>query len=1708
MSENILTKSVLDTENSLTKATITARNLSEVLRLRDAYPSILPVPIIKSQKLLHLSSSIRPDLINTSFDAISSSATRTTPNFRHEPRYTTTIKTNFSLPGAGSVQHGTSLSHEIDNSNDHPGMSYTIDNIATRNEHLRINRLDTSLGVKPPSLISGTSRKSARHGLLKPSVTESQPVDNGLPIPPLLSSLEASNPEVSQNTRSENKNEFLILKSKPHETIESPALPVKVEGHHNLTHDIGNEIRLYAPDELTYLKSEKKIVARIEGLANKSPNEFIGSEPEKRELPKDRVAKLKPHTLAIRASPSLVDIPPPIPATARSPHRSNDKLLASQRVYSSVEEPDSKNLESISNTQGYLLGFHPQEYHKNFNEASQYLESKSVSKTLRHKSDTESKLLAERNSDVHDNIETPPDFEQACQINLNPVSSRSGSAISLPVAAYPIDQGPIHQEYSHFTKNMYSSAIKLNPDSKATFSDSQVKAMVAQPSSLDLDASDTVPNKMSPKPSPKQQEGLKARNARAISNPNTIPARHSSKCLIDGKLPSRQNSIVASKHSRPGTLKPLIGETSMEKQKVQLRTSVARSPTGSLVAEKSQSMMNILLARQLETEEDKLFFKDVVNWLKDLVPNNTAYESQLTAMPPRSRPYVQKAEPITAPDKLQKVKMLYDGALSQEPETIKTKALPLSDKISVVEQGQGDVDSESFANTIENLETLLNEALLIAGKATEKSASVAKRKPFACSYPNKMSRTSHMNAKDRLKKKNTQIKSAVPLPDTYQENSDDINNPDPLPYKINKTVYIPRKRLDTVFSEVYAMNERVGSLKPPENVPSLNIPHNSMEKMAYGLEETPQESFELTLRHLPSKNSDQESIGQESLRFSKVPSFKAHLKKKNDAHKGSKPLLVGLSNVEIDKYLDHPEQKDEFINIPDYLSSNKQKIKNNNSSDSSIEVQIGTDPDPWSKIKIPENGGRMNKRQSTSALRLHSLTNSSLPRLNRPVPKKQPRRSRRNHISLKDNQLKGSDFFNNYTRQTIARDWSPMRKRLVALVACLSTALIGILVGIYAGETPAIQYYIVDFHHYTVLGNVFFFLGLAIPTFFAWPLPLLHGRKPYILGAMSIALPLLFPQALAVGNMRSPYVSTWRVGLILSRTMMGFFLGFANMNFKAMLTDLFGASLQSTNPHQEFADKFDVRRHGGGMGIWLGLWTWSTLGSIGLGFFIGSTIIDTLPPSWGLYISIVIIAFVMLLNVVCPEVRRSAFRKSIAEVVTKNVLSHRLARGEVKMHMVKSGPKWWGEELYYGIILSKKMLQQPGFLVLSLYVAWIYGQQVLIITLLAALMSKDYNFRSPIVGLSVMAIPLGALFAIPFQKASLFSRSRRTPPIDDDGTLSKRKIHWSSHMLRRAIFVLILPIFGIIFTISTNGPSIPFIIPVLSAGVIGFLSGLAMAECHGIIMETFDTSDLQPGMTGRPRGASGEKTAAKRTNFSSFPRINSAVAITETFGYIFAAGATGIGGVLTRRLGQQAATGVMAGILFILSILLLIVLLRFTEVQIIPESKLGEMSRYQARRASQKRRDSGEDTDDEPWRPVIIGNPHQSTRRMCLLELGSLSRYSEIRKRNRLIDKMSFEAAHPNRNAMANLERKIKEKEADVRRSIIRSMSQSSFGSRMNHRKSVRVNYRKSSRKGSGRSEGNEHSPLGTLIDDLGRGRHLQTEDYSKDTLGVRRITE
>lgn len=270
--------------------------------------------------------------------------------------------------------------------------------------------------------------------------------------------------------------------------------------------------------------------------------------------------------------------------------------------------------------------------------------------------------------------------------------------------------------------------------------------------------------------------------------------------------------------------------------------------------------------------------------------------------------------------------------------------------------------------------------------------------------------------------------------------------------------------------------------------------------------------------------------------------------------------------------------------------------------------------------------------------------------------------------------------------------------------------------------------------HYAILGNVLYviislninlpttkadkaslYIGLAVPTFCFWTLPLLHGRKPYILGALSLVLPLQLPQAVVVGTPRSPYEVVYRVALLLARAASGFILGFVNVNSKATLLELFGSSLQSSKPHEEVVWKHDPRRRGGGMGLWLGIWSWCFAGSLGVGFLIGAVIVSELNPAWGFWLVVVLGAVILVLNILVPEVRRSPFRRSMTEVRSGTDISRRLARGEIRMHLDATGPLWWGEEVHAGFRLCWKMVRQPGFTVLAVYMGWLYGQIVMVI---------------------------------------------------------------------------------------------------------------------------------------------------------------------------------------------------------------------------------------------------------------------------------------------------------------------------------------------------------------------------------------------------------
>ena len=240
-------------------------------------------------------------------------------------------------------------------------------------------------------------------------------------------------------------------------------------------------------------------------------------------------------------------------------------------------------------------------------------------------------------------------------------------------------------------------------------------------------------------------------------------------------------------------------------------------------------------------------------------------------------------------------------------------------------------------------------------------------------------------------------------------------------------------------------------------------------------------------------------------------------------------------------------------------------------------------------------------------------------------------------------------------------------------------------------------------------------------------------------------------------------------------------------------------------------------------------------------------------------------------------------------------------------------------------------------------------------------------------------------------KANVFSRDRVQPLRTDSGTFEPR-VTWSSHLLRRCLFTFALPVAGLAYVLASPGPSVRAAGPTVLAAIIGFLACLALAECIGLAMEAFDTSDLQPGVNSKHRLQSMESaTRRRRTNYSSYPRVCAGIFAAQGLGFFFAAAATAVSGNITRALGAQAATGVTVGILLGLTMLLSIIMWRFRSVQVIPNGAFGSRG--------------GGSLDakaDQDWKPVVIGNPSGKMRRMNLLELGSFSRWTEIRKLNNL----------------------------------------------------------------------------------------------------------
>lgn len=139
--------------------------------------------LLRQSAIMNTSSCSKSELMDTFPHAVQSS--NMASNKIQDPSYSTTVTTNFSLAG---IKDQNKISNTQDSKPYKQDLNQSVYSDLSNDEN-RQGKFDTSLRLKPksPSLRSATSKKSARHSLLKPSQKDNRPTDVGLALAPMVS---------------------------------------------------------------------------------------------------------------------------------------------------------------------------------------------------------------------------------------------------------------------------------------------------------------------------------------------------------------------------------------------------------------------------------------------------------------------------------------------------------------------------------------------------------------------------------------------------------------------------------------------------------------------------------------------------------------------------------------------------------------------------------------------------------------------------------------------------------------------------------------------------------------------------------------------------------------------------------------------------------------------------------------------------------------------------------------------------------------------------------------------------------------------------------------------------------------------------------------------------------------------------------------------------------------------------------------------------------------------------------------------------------------------------------------------------------------------------------------------------------------------------------------------------------------------------------
>ncbi|KAL2113664.1 hypothetical protein VUR80DRAFT_2886 [Thermomyces stellatus] len=391
-------------------------------------------------------------------------------------------------------------------------------------------------------------------------------------------------------------------------------------------------------------------------------------------------------------------------------------------------------------------------------------------------------------------------------------------------------------------------------------------------------------------------------------------------------------------------------------------------------------------------------------------------------------------------------------------------------------------------------------------------------------------------------------------------------------------------------------------------------------------------------------------------------------------------------------------------------------------------------------------------------------------------------------------------------------------------------------------------------------------------------------------------------------------------------------LGCASINLHSILLDLFGASVTpSYQPGPTNHD--DSRRRNGGMGLWLVLYSWSWIASSSLGCGIGEAVSNYHPPVWGFHVAIGLLPLALVLNALVPDPRNDPSRKPVAETGTASSGSTTPQAGEVMLHRVQKGPSCWGQKVYHGVLLSLEMLRQPGFLVLSLYAGWIYTLVVLTMLSLVSL-SSSYSLACDHGGYVVFVMAAGALISVPLHKGNPFPGSRYRA--GNSSLVTVKELARSSPTARRVAIIVPLPLCAIAYAMASGSPPTSLSWPMALAESIGFSSCPTVSEYIPLILEAFDM-DLTPDAKPQDPIENGPTSA-----FNPFlGRVAAGLACFHLAAFLSAAVATAVWG-MRGLLGQRITMRISAGVLMLLSLLLLLVIIPAKEVCVGRERESGE----------------------------------------------------------------------------------------------------------------------------------------------------------------------